>query len=145
MTTAAKITFGNKIFIAAAPTAPTTIVAEVLSITPPKQTREMQDATTHDSVAGAEEVIPEGTYNPGEIEVQMHYIAGSTADTAFIAALTSGALQNLKIHAKSAAGFEAMTCSGYVTSYGPDEFPVKGKQAATAMIKISGAQTRAAV
>lgn len=144
MTTAAKTTFANKVFMAAAPTAPTTAIAELLDFSPPKGTRDTIDATTHDSPGGAEEVIAEGTYNPGEMTIEMNYIARSAGDLAFTAAFTGGVLQNFKLQLKTSTGTEDWTFSGYVTEYGPDAMPVKGKQTATASVKVSGAITKAA-
>ncbi|HEX8555778.1 MAG TPA: phage tail tube protein [Sphingomonas sp.] len=143
MTTAAKTTFGNKLFMAAAPTAATTAIAELLTFDPPKKTREKMDVTTHDSPEGAGEIIVEGTYDPGELTGQVHYIAGSAGDTAMLTALTSGALQNIKLRSKSAAGNEDMSVQGYVTSYGPDGMAVKGKQTAAFTIALTGAATYA--
>lgn len=144
MTVAAKTAFGAKVFMDPAPTAAATAVAELLSVTPPKQSRDMIDATTHDSPAGAEEVIVEGTYDPGVLQLSMNYIAGSAGDTAMTLAMTGGALQNVRLQVKTAAGLQNWTFSGYVTEYGPDDLPVKGKQTSTMSLKVSGAITKAA-
>lgn len=144
MTTAAKTTFGTKLFLAAAPTAPTTLLPELLSLTPPAAARDMIDVTTHDSPAGAEEVIVEGTYNPGEISGQMHYIAGAAGDVLMLGAVTAGTLMNFKVQVKGATGTFDRTGSGYVTEYSIDDMPVKGKQAASFTIKVTGAVTQAA-
>lgn len=143
MTTAAKKTFGTKVFIDPAPAAPTTLIGELLEAALPKGSRETIDATTHDSPGGAEEYIVEGTYDPGQLEVTGHYIARSPTDIALRSAFTSGALQNVKCQPKTATGTEDQTFSGYVIAYGPDPMPVKGKQTFTATIKITGAITSA--
>lgn len=143
MTTAAKKNFGNTFWMAAH-LSPVVKIAELLSIDPPVMSRDMIDATSHDSAGGAEEVIAEGTYDPGEIKGQMHYIAGSTGDDAMIAALAGGTLMDFKIVVKAAAGTEDMTGSGYVTSYGPDGMATKGKQTAAFSLKVSGGITQAA-
>jgi hypothetical protein len=143
MTTAAKVTFANKVYMDPAPTAAATLVAELLSITPPKQSRGMIDATTHDSIGGAEEVISEGTYDPGTMTLSVNYIARTVGDIAMTLSMTSGALQNIKLLVKTATGFESWTFSGYVTEYGPDDMPVKGKQTASLTLKVSGAITKA--
>ena len=143
MTVAAKTTFGNKVFMNPSPTAATLAVAELLDFSPPKPSRDTIDATTHDSPGGAEEVIAEGTYDPGELTLEMNYIARSAGDTALTTALIGGALQNIKMSVKTAIGTEDWTFSGYLTEYGPDAQPVKGKQTATATVKVSGAITKA--
>ena len=144
MTTAAKTTFGNKLFLAPASGGTLTSVAELLSFDPPASARGTIDVTTHDSAGGAEEVIVEGTYDPGEIKGQVHYIGGSAADLAMITAMTSGALQNFKIQMKSAAGTIDRTGSAYLTNYGPDGQSVKGKQTAAFTLKVTGGVTQAA-
>lgn len=144
MTTAAKTTFGTKVYMNPSPAPATALVAELLSVTPPRASRDVIDATTHDSVGGAEEVIPEGTYDPGQMPLSVNYIAGSTGDAAMTTAMTGGALQNVKLTVKTATGYQDWTFSGYVTEYGPDDMPVKGKQTASLTLKVSGAITKAA-
>lgn len=144
MPTAAQTSFGNQIWIAVDGQS-LVKVAELLTVAPPKSARGMLDATSHDSTGGAEEVIPEGTYDPGSVTGQMHLIAGSATDLAFRAALSGGLLHDFRVVIKGAAGAAFnQTFSGYVTSYGPDDQPVKGKQAASFAIKISGAIAQAA-
>lgn len=147
MTVAAKTTFQNKVYMDPSPTAATTMIAELRSVTPPTTSRGTLDATTHDSAAGAMEFIAEGVYDPGDMTLSVNYIAGSTGDTALTTAATASppVLQNVKLHVKTATGFQAWTFSGYVTSYGPDDMPVTGLQTASATIKVSGAITKAAV
>ncbi len=138
MTTAAQPTFGNQVWIA--PHGETLVkVAELLTFGAPKPARSMMDATSHDSPGGAEEVIPEGTFNPGTVNGQQHYIAGSATDLAFRSAMLEATFVDVKIVMKGADGVPYnQTFSGYVTSYGPDDQPVKGKQAASWALQISG-------
>lgn len=145
MTVAAKINFQNKVYMDPAPTAATTLIAELRSVTPPSTSRGTTDATTHDSAGGAMEFIADGVYDPGEMTLSVNLIAGSTTDTALTTAATTGGLQNVKIHVKTASGFQAWTFSGYVTAYSPDDMPVTGIQTASLTIKVSGAVTKAAV
>lgn len=144
MTTAAKRTFGNKLFLAAAPTAPTVALTEILGFTPPAITRDTFDVTTHDSAGGAEEYMTEGTYNPGEYKVQNHYIAGSADDLLLRQAAVTGSLMNIKGVVKGASGDVNKTASGYITDYTIEDMPVKGKQASSFTLKITGAETQAA-
>lgn len=137
MTTAAKIAFGAELWLG--PAGGTLVkVAELLSVAPPKRTRALEDATTHDSAGGAQEFIGQGIYDPGEISASVHYIAGSTGDDALVLAVTDGELRDWKIVAKSADDTEDLEGSGFVTEYGPDELQVQGKQTASLTIKVSG-------
>lgn len=145
MTVAAKPNFQNKVFMDPAPTAATTVVAELISIQPPGMSRNTDDATTHDSAGGAMEFIADGIYDPGSMSLRMKYIAGSTNDAAFTTAMTGGALQNVKVHVKTAAGFQAWTFSGYVTAYEIGDMPITGQQECTLTLKVSGAVTKAPV
>lgn len=141
MTAAAKNSFGAKFYMAADGITPLVLVAELLTIAPPQLERGMQDATTHDG-GQAEEFIPEGVYNAGEVSGSMHYIAGSAGDDAMLAALTGGGLMDCKVVLKAATGTEDLTFSGYVSSYGPDEMEIKGKQVASFTVKLTGAITQ---
>lgn len=143
MTTAAKTAFGAELWLG--PAGGTLVkVAELLSVTPPTRSREMIDATTHDSTGGAQEFIAEGIYDPGEIAFQGNYIAGSSGDDAMVTAVTDGVLRDWKIVAKSAADTEDMEGSGFLNSYGVDDLPTNGKQTFSGAIKVSGPITQAA-
>ncbi|BEV02202.1 phage tail tube protein [Novosphingobium olei] len=120
-----------------------TEVAELLSLTPPQRSRETIDATTLSST-GAQEFLAAGIYDPGEVSGQVHYIAGSAGDDAFIMAVTDGVIRHFKIVVKAATGTEDMEFSGFVTAYGVDELTIDGKQTASFTIKVSGAYTQAA-
>lgn len=143
MTTSAKTNFGAELHMVATGGS-LAQVSELLSVTPPNQTREVIDATSHDSSAGAMEFLAEGIYDAGEISGQVNYIAGSTDDDAFLAAVTGGGLYDFKIVLKASSSTEDITFSGYVTAYGPDDVPVGGKQTASFTVKISGAVSQAA-
>jgi hypothetical protein len=143
MTVAAKISFGVELWMAAHGSS-LVKVAELITVSAPVQKRSTIDATTHDSPAGAQEFIVEGTFDPGTISGQVNYIAGSAGDTALLTALTGGALQDFKIVPKAAAGTYDVTFSGFLTSYGPDAMPTNGKQTASFEVKISGTVTQAA-
>lgn len=143
MTTAAKINFGAELWMG--PAGGTLVqIAELLSVTPPKRSREVIDATTHDSAGGAQEFIGSGIYDPGMINGQVHYIAGSAGDDAWVAAITDGELRDFKVVVKSSADTEDLTFSGFVTEYGPDDMPIEGKQAASFSVKVSGEIVQAA-
>jgi predicted secreted protein len=143
MTTAAKISFGSELWMG--PSGGTLVkIAELLSVTPPRISRDTIDATTHDSAGGAMEVIAAGVYDPGDISGSVNYIAGSAGDDAMIAAVTDGVLRDFKIVAKAASGTEDLMFSGFVTEYGVDDLPVDGKQTASFTAKVSGEITQGA-
>lgn len=119
-------------------------IAELFSISPPVIERASIDATTHDSAGDAMEFISEGVYDPGEIQIQGHYVAGSAGDDLLVAALTGGGGHDYEIVVKAATGTETLSGACIVTSYGPDGMEVQGKQTFSATLKLSGAITQAA-
>jgi predicted secreted protein len=102
MTTAAKITFRNELWMGPAGGSLTKI-AELRSVTPPKGSRETLDATTHDSEEGAMEFIASGVYDPGTLNYSVNHIAGSASDTALTAAFNDGELRDFKVVLKGAS------------------------------------------
>ena len=141
MTANAKNSFGGELWLC--PAGGTLVkIAESVSIALPVMTRGTQDATTHDG-GQAREFISEGTYDPGEINLTGHYIAGSTNDDALLTAITTGALQDFKGVAKAATGTEDLEGAAIVTSYGPNAFELDGKQMFTLSLKVTGAITQA--
>jgi hypothetical protein len=120
---------------------PSTSIADVFEVGPPKISRDAVDVTTHGSASGAMEAIPDGVYDPGELTVQMLFTAASASDTAILTAFTSGTLYYFQWTAKGASGVKTFTTQGIITEYGPDALPVKGKQTASMKIKLSGPVT----
>lgn len=145
MTTAAKHTFGAVLRLDDTGGTPAA-VAELTSITPPALSRSTIDVTTHDGSSAAMEYIADGVYDAGEISCEGHLIAGSTADDLFIAALTTGTVQDFEIDIKAASGLERISGKAIVTAYTPGDLPVAGgKQTFSATLKVTGALTQAAV
>lgn len=145
MTTAARINKGATLKMGTTAMA-LTAIAEILDLQDTGITKELENATTHDS-GDAEEYIAGGTYDTTEITLQIHLIAGSTDDLAFTTAaqaVGSSAIRYFETAPKAATGVKARTFAGFVTSYVPDGKPVKGKQTATIKIKPTGAVTQAA-
>lgn len=137
MTKLAKTTFGRELWMGPSGGA-LVLFAELRSVTPPKPKRDTEDATTHDSPLGAEEVISQGTYDPGDVAASFNYIAGSVDDLRCIDAFVDGVVRDFKIVVKAAAGTADQTFSGFVLEYGPDDMPVKGLQTSSLMVKVSG-------
>ena len=143
MTTAAKRTFGNELWMG--PGGGTLVkIPELRSVTPPKGSRDTIDATTHDSPEGAMEFIASGVYDPGTLNFSINHIAGSTADDSLAAAFGDADLRDFKVVLKGASTTEEYTFSGFVTTYGPDDQPTNGLQTASGTIRVSGPVTQAA-
>ncbi len=145
MTTAARINKGAKLFMGTAAES-LTALGEILDITEPGFTREVIDATTHDS-GDAAEYIAEGVYDTTEMTVTLHYVAGSTNDDALIAAVQAvgtSAVRYFKTQPKAATGTEDRTFAGFVTALNFDSKPVRGKQTCQVTIKPTGAITQGA-
>jgi hypothetical protein len=141
MTKLAKTSFGRELWMGPVG-GPLVKFAELRSVTPPKPKRDTEDATTHDSDEGAEEFIPHGTYDPGQVTAIFNYIMGSDDDLRLIDAFADAELRDWKIVLKTAAGTGDQTFSGAVLEYGPDDMPVKGLQTSSLMIKVSGPVTQ---
>lgn len=112
-------------------------MSEVISINPPKLTRGVIDANDL-AVTGGNEFIHDGLYDIGEFSWQSHWIAASTADDLYIAAIVSGGRYDFKITIKSASGTEDMAFSGYFTEVGGDPLEISGKQTFTCTAKGTG-------
>lgn len=123
---------------------PSTTLTNVTSVSPPRRSRDALDTTTHGSADGAMEFMPDGVYDPGEMTVSLNYIAGDANDDACLAALAAATTYFFTHTVNAATGTETRDFKGVVTSYGPDELPVKGKQTASMTIKVSGPVTQAA-
>lgn len=139
----AKPTFGVILKIGASDP-PGTTLTNVVSVGPPVRSRDALDATTHGSAGGAMEFIPDGVYDPGQMTVVLNYIAGDANDDACIAALAASGVYYFTHTVNAASGTETRDFMGVVTSYGPDELGVKGKQTASMAIKVSGPVDQAA-
>lgn len=122
---------------------PLTALAELTNITPTKITRDTIDVS-HLGSTGGKDYLAAGLYDLAEVTVSMNYEAGSATDDALSLAATEGTLRYFEIVAKAGTGTEDITFSGFVTSYGPDEFTVDGKQQASATIKPTGDIAQAA-
>lgn len=140
MTTAAKRSFGIELWFA--PEGETVVkIAELKTLNPPKRSRGTIDVTTHDSPEGAMEFITEGLYNTGEVSGTVHYGVDADQDEAFIDAVESGDLLDIKIVMKSETGTEDQEFQGFMTEFGPNGQEVEGVQMADFGIKVSGGIT----
>jgi hypothetical protein len=142
MTAAAKNSFGASLWFAADGVTPLVKLADVDSIKPATIERGMIDVTTHDSPSNAREYIPEGVYEPGEIEVQGNLVAGSTGEDALRAGVTGGGKLDAKLVLKAASGTEDETCECYAMSYSRGELTIDGKQRFSSVLKVTGPATQ---
>lgn len=139
----AKKAFGVVLKMGASPEAMTALT-KVVTVSPPKRSREAVDATTHGSADGAQEYIPDGTYNPGQVELTMNYVAGDSDDDACNTAFAAGTYY-ISWTANAATGTETFgPAKVVVLGYGPNELPTTGKQTATLTAQISGTVAQAA-
>lgn len=118
-------------------------IAEMVSITPPKLTREVIEASDL-ATTGGKEYIHAGLYDIGEFSGQAHWITGSSADDLFLAGIVTGGLYDFKILAKAASSTEDLTFSGFFTEVGGDTLEIDGKQTFSFTAKGSGDYTQAA-
>lgn len=119
-------------------------IAEVLSITPPAQTRDTIDTTHHDSPGDYREFIA-SLIDAGEATVLIHYVPGSAGDAALNTAFASGDLLPFGIDVNSATAVQQrISGSGIVTGYAPADVVIDDKMTATLTIKASGPLVQAA-
>jgi len=145
MTAAAQTSFGAVLRLADTGES-VAVVAELTNVDPPTPTRNAVNVTTHDSTDDAMEFIADGVYDPGEINFQGFYIAGSDGDDALLGALINGTMQNFEIDLPAAdGGKERMSGSAIVTSYGPDGQEIEGAATMSGTLKVSGPILQAAV
>lgn len=138
MTTAAKTNFGGQVWMGPSGGS-LTMIAELKTFDPPVPEREVIEATTHDSAAGAKEFVAEGVFDPGELTFQINYIANSAGDVSLAAAIGDGVKRDFRLVAKAASGSSQKTFSGFVTKYGQDPVPTSGLQTASVTVKVTGA------
>lgn len=139
----AKNTFGTILKLGTAGGA-LTAVAKLTNIEPGEISREMQDATTHDSADGATEVIPEGVYTNGELQIEGDWIMGSVDEDRIVAAIQDGTLMDYELIGKAATGTETEAGSCYISNYKRGALGVKGKQGFSCTLTPTGVITQAA-
>lgn len=121
-----------------------TALTKRVTVTPPQRTREALDVTDHGSPGGAQEFLPDGTYNPGTLDVEMHYIAGDADDDLCNQMFAAGTCY-VSWTANAATGTETFgPAEAVVLSYGESPKPTSGKQMATLSLQISGVVAQAA-
>lgn len=134
---AAKNTFGVVVKIGATST-PTTTLANVFNIDPPELSRGTIDTTTHASADNTMEFMAEKLFDPGELSIDMNYIAGSADDAAIITLMAADSYFVQWTAAKGTGGPATFTAPVIGISYKENAKAVTGKQTATLKCKVIG-------
>jgi predicted secreted protein len=130
MTSTAKAAFGTQLKKG------TTAIAELTSIGAVGVTREMIDATSHDSDDGYKEYIP-GLIDTSELPIEGILNKGDAGQTALLTDLEAGTLGTYTIEGPTGNAFK-YDFSAYVTAYNAGPFNYDGKITFSATLKISG-------
>lgn len=130
MTSTAKAAFGTKLKKGA------TAIAELTSIGAVGVTREMIDATSHDSADGYKEYIP-GLIDTAELPIEGILNKGDAGQTALLTDLEAGTLGSYTITGPTGNAF-IYAFKAYVTAYNAGPFNYDGKITFSATLKISG-------
>lgn len=118
-------------------------IAEVLDIGGPELGLDTEDATSHDSTAGWEDVVPT-ILRSGEVTFEINYVpshATHNASTGLVADMKNKTKRNFQLVFPN-AGTTTWAFAAYVTKFAP-KAPVAGKLAASVTVKVSGQPTLA--
>ena len=130
MASTAKAAFGTTLKKA------TVAIAELTSIGAVGVTREMIDATSHDSADGYKEYIP-GLIDTAELPIEGILDKGDAGQTALLTDLEAGTLGSYTITGPTGNAF-SYAFDAYVTAYNAGPFNYDGKITFSATLKISG-------
>jgi predicted secreted protein len=130
MTSTAKAAFGTQL------KKNSTAIAELTSIGAVGVTREMIDATSHDSADAYKEYIP-GLIDTSELPIEGILNKADTGQTALLTDLEAGTLGSYTITGPTGNAF-SFAFDAYVTAYNAGPFNYDGKITFSATLKISG-------
>jgi len=118
----------------------TGVVANVISISGPNQSRDSIDISTMDSTSKFREFMP-GMLDPGEITFDVNYEGTASGEANSLnTALTAAAETWTIVFAGTAATYGQWSCSGFITALNfSDPFDDKITQSVT--IKFTGSPT----
>jgi predicted secreted protein len=121
------------------PTPALVAVANITSITPPVQTRDTIDVTTHDSAGDYREFIS-SLIDAGEATFVINYDPGSAGETLIRARFADGLLNSFAIdlNKPGSATKRRTSGTGIVTSFAPADVVIDDKMTATVTVKVSG-------
>jgi predicted secreted protein len=120
-----------------------TALAEVFAVTVPDAQADEVDVTHYQSPGRSREFIA-GMIDHGELEIQMNYVPGSATDLLLTDAKTEGDVRTWEIIIPNGTAGWKFAGSGFIKSY-TKEIPIDDKMTATAVLRVSGAVTEAAV
>jgi hypothetical protein len=115
-----------------------TQLGEVTSVTPPNLSVDQIDATHMQSPGRTREFI-QGLADPGEMSIEMNYIANSATDAFLLAWRTSGLTRSARI---SYPGSATDTFPAFILGYAPGSIDPSDKMSATLSLKVAGAVVR---
>ncbi len=119
-----------------------TEIAEVFSVSPPNPQTDDVEATHYKSLNRTREYIA-GLIDPGEITIEMNYIAGSASDLLLRAAQAAGAVREAKISLPTDDGTWDFEFPAIVKGYEVTA-PVDDRMTATITLRVAGAVTESA-
>jgi hypothetical protein len=148
MTQQARIGWGGKVYLSTDATeANLTELALVVDCTFPQDNADEVDVTHLQSPGKRKEYIA-GLIDAGSVTVTLNYDPGSATDLLLTAAKEAGTTRSVRFIVPSEAGDGSadwnFTTSGFVKQYAPDKMAAGEKIAATAVIRITGAQQQGA-
>ena len=118
-----------------------TKLAEVTSVALPNEQTAEVEVTHYESPNRTKEFIS-GLIDPGELSIEINYIAGSDTDDLIVAAKGDGAVRQMKIVLPQYT--QQFTFPGIVRGYDRSA-PIEGRMTATITIRVAGAVIQAAV
>ena len=130
MASTAKAAFGTQL------SKGTTAIAELTSIGVVGVTREMIDATSHDSADAYKEYIP-GLIDTAELSIEGILDKADAGQTALLTDLEAGTCDSYTITGPTGNAF-SYAFDAYVTAYNAGPFNYDGKITFSATLKISG-------
>ena len=120
-------------------------ISELLSVTPPDQTRDTIDTTHHGSTGDYREFIA-SLIDAGEATATIHYVPDSDTDELLLTALAAGDLRAFAIDVNKGDGTQQhISGSAILTSYAPGDVVIDDKMTASITLKVSGPLVRGAV
>ncbi|MFS0736933.1 phage tail tube protein [Sphingomonas sp. 1P06PA] len=120
-----------------------TKIAEVTSISLPNEQVDDVEVTHLESPNRTREYIA-GMIDPGEITIEMNYIAGSASDDLISEAKADAVAVAMKIVVPATGGDQQFTFNGIIKGYERSGLVADEAQMATLTVRIAGAVTQAA-
>ena len=114
-------------------------VAGIAEITPPEQSRDSIDISTHGS-GGVREFLPGPLLDNGEITLDLNWIPGDATDDVLVAMLGEDGSRFFEIRCVQLTTPQKYSGRGFVTSKSPST-PMEDKMTCSVTLKVTGALT----